>query len=145
MISCTDRANSRRPRMARSFMEIGSSLMTCKMADLDNSILDELRAQTAWLKLLAEPVLRTRLERVLDSERKRKVYELTTGDATVREISRESGAGLGTVSGYWNEWSRLDVVRTIGNQGRVARIASLASLGIPLDPRGQAPRSTEEA
>jgi hypothetical protein len=104
------------------------------MSEFDNEILTELRAQTGWLRVLAAPILRAQLERLLTTGKKRRVFEMTTGDATVRDIASGCGVGLGTVSRWWADWVREGVARTVGPQGRVAHLVSLASLGMGLDP-----------
>ena len=103
------------------------------MSELDSEILTELRAQTAWLRVLAAPVLRAELERLLTTGKKRRVFEMTTGDATVREIASGCGVGVGTVSKWWADWVREGVATAVGPHGRVAHVVSLASLGLGLD------------
>lgn len=112
------------------------------MGELDSDILAELRAQTAWLKVLAAPILKEQLERLLSTGKKRRVFEMTTGDATTRDIASICGVGAGTVSRWWADWVREGVARTIGTQGRVAHVVSLASLGMGLDPEAPPPGSS---
>ena len=103
------------------------------MGELDSEILAELRVQTAWLRVLAAPILRAQLERLLTTSKKRRVFEMTTGDATTRDIAAACGVGAATVSRWWADWVSEGVARTVGAQGRVAHVVSLASLGMSLD------------
>lgn len=105
------------------------------MTDDDGAILAQLRAQTAWLRVLALPVLRVEIGRALNSTRKRAVYELTTGEMGVREIARATGASTGTVSSYWSEWEALGLVSQSGR--RFVHIASLASIGLSVNEPDQ--------
>ncbi len=102
------------------------------MAESEDVMLEELRTQTAWLRLLAMPTLRNELVKALTDDKRRLVYELSTGDVGTREIAKAADVGAASVSRYWNEWERVGLMRRVGSQGRVAHIASLASLGIPL-------------
>jgi hypothetical protein len=111
------------------------------MGELDSEILAELREQTAWLKVLVAPILKAQLDRLLSTGKKRRVFEMTTGDATTRDIASTCGVGAATVSRWWADWVREGVARTIGAQGRVAHVVSLASLGMGLDPETPLPGS----
>ncbi len=101
------------------------------MTDVQESILEELRAQTRWLRLLALPVLRKSGEAVLDTPRKRAVYELTTGERSVREISDLTGASTGAISGYWAEWEHAGLVIKLDR--RFIHVVSLDALGLTTD------------
>lgn len=95
-----------------------------------DGVIEEIRLQTAWLRVLATPVLREELNRVLTNDKRRAVYELSTGNATTREVASAAGVGAGTVSRWWTEWEGLGLMRPAGRQGRVAHIMSLSTLGI---------------
>lgn len=101
------------------------------MTDVQESILEELRAQTRWLRLLALPELRKAAETVLDTPRKRAIYELTTGERSVREISDLTGASTGAISGYWAEWERAGLVTK--PERRFVYVVSLDALGLTTD------------
>ena len=101
------------------------------MADVQESILEELRAQTRWLRLMALPVLRSTAKTVLDTPRKRAVYELATGEKTVREISDLTGASIGAISGYWAEWEHAGLVSK--SDRRFIHVGALDSLGLTRD------------
>jgi transposase-like protein len=96
----------------------------------DRPTLQELQTQTAWLRLLALPILRAELRHVLTNEKRRAVYELSTGEATTRDVATAAGVGAGTVSRWWAEWAELGLMRPAGRQGRMAHLASLRNLGI---------------
>jgi predicted Rossmann fold nucleotide-binding protein DprA/Smf involved in DNA uptake len=96
--------------------------------DHSEQILAELRTQTQWLRVLALPTLRATVDSALNTTRKRSVFELTTGDLPIKEISASTGASVGSISAYWAEWERLGIVAQTGR--RYVKIASLASLGL---------------
>ena len=114
------------------------------MSELDSEILAELRAQPAWLRVLAAPILRAQLERLLSTDKKRRVFEMTTGDATTRDIAAACGVGAATGSRWWADWVREGLARTVGTQGRVAHVVSLASLGMNLEPGATAVSNGKE-
>lgn len=88
--------------------------------------------------------MRDELTKALASDKRRPVYELSTGEAGTREIAKAAGVGAGTVSRYWTEWDRAGLVRPAGSQGRVAHITSLASLGMPVSTDGTKRRSEDD-
>jgi len=96
----------------------------------EDSLIEEIRLQTAWLRVLAMPVLRAELNRVLTNDKRRAVYELSTGKATTRDVASAAGVGAGTVSRWWAEWEGLGLMRPAARQGRVAHIVSLRTLGM---------------
>lgn len=58
-----------------------------------------------WVRLQGHHLLATViLPTILDSEEKRKVYEMTDGRNSVDEISHEVGVSMGTISNWWNRW-----------------------------------------
>lgn len=98
---------------------------------LEDAILDELKAQTKWLRLLGIQSLRQVLAQALKNEKQRAVYELSDGVRTSREVAQKAGVGAGTVATLWAEWISTGVCSESPKQaGRAAHLASLASLGI---------------
>lgn len=110
----------------------------------ESALLEELRRQTAWLRLIATPALRAELTAVLKDEKRKAVYELSTGQATTREIAKAAGVGAASVSRWWNEWEGLGLMRPAGRQGRMAHIVTLDSLGMRGDQGTARPAEGDE-
>jgi hypothetical protein len=102
-------------------------------------LLEELREQTKWLRLLGLQALRPLLLEALTTEKHKQVYELTDGDRTIRQIGDQVGIAPGTVSRWWSQWisqgicdERQDV------PGRARKLYSLTRLGIAVSmPNGK--------
>lgn len=71
------------------------------------SVLDDI---AKWLKLAYGEAIRERLERVLDSEPKKRAYEATDGNATTRELGALVGVRQQTISKWWIEWTEAGLV-----------------------------------
>ena len=84
-----------------------------------------------WMKLIYGDQVGSRLDKILDTEEKRKVYEATDGEHTVREISKEVGVSIKTISNWWKEWKKLSIVEP-GHvrSDRPKRIISLKDFGL---------------
>ena len=74
------------------------------MQQADDVVIDLLREQARWLRLLGLQALRPLLERVLVTDKQKAIYELSDGRRTTREIARDAGVGAGSVSRLWSEW-----------------------------------------
>jgi hypothetical protein len=104
----------------------------------DEAVLNELRAQTNWLRLLGLQTLRPLLIQMLTDERQRVAYELTDGKRSGREVGDVAGVAQQTVSRWWGDWLAAGICSEVpGIAGRAQRLASLTSLGIDL-PKGYA-------
>lgn len=57
-----------------------------------------------WYKIAYDDKVKPLLETILDAPKKIAVYHLSNGENTTRIISKETGAGTGSVSRWWNEW-----------------------------------------
>lgn len=96
-------------------------------------VLAELRRQTQWLRLLGLQQLRPLLDRTLESDSHRLVYELSDGERTVREIATAAKVGAATMSRLWNRWASIGiVVENERHAGRMAHLISLTDLGMPV-------------
>jgi hypothetical protein len=105
----------------------------CGVADNshDSLILDELRIQTRWLRLLGLQALRPVLLEVLRTDKQRAVFEYSDGARSVREIARLAGVGAGSVSRMWSQWIAAGIcVESTTAPGRAQHLASLSHLGL---------------
>jgi hypothetical protein len=104
----------------------------------NDQILDELRRQTSWLRLLGIQTLRPLLDQCLRNERHRLVYEYSDGSRSVRDVARIANVGVATVSRLWGEWLASGIcTESPGTTGRAQHLVSLSALGLsPLSPGG---------
>jgi hypothetical protein len=93
-------------------------------------MLAELRAQTRWLQILAIEALAPRARAVIKSPSHLRVYELTDGARTTREIAAAAGVGAATVSRLWSQWAREGLVAPSDHfEGRSASVIPTSRLG----------------
>jgi hypothetical protein len=94
-------------------------------------MLAELREQSLWLKFLGTQAILPILEEVLETPKQRKIYELSDGRRSVRDIARSAEVGVGTVSRLWNQWAELGLAAESPEvPGRWRHLVSLStSLG----------------
>ena len=83
-----------------------------------------------WLRLAYGAELKQKLERLLDSPRKRVVYEHSDGDRSTRALAALGGVGDKTIREWWREWFEQDIVEPADVEGRFRRLFSLRKLGI---------------
>jgi hypothetical protein len=102
--------------------------------DESAAVLEEI---LAWTRAMAIPGVRATLEAALPTASERRVYELSDGERTTREIATQVGVGHNTVARWWRKWRALGVCVEAG-QGRARRLVGLDDLGIPLKPPDQA-------
>jgi hypothetical protein len=99
----------------------------------DNDILQELRQQTRWLRLLGYQALKPMLRDALKNDKQRLVYEYSDGNRTSREIAGMAGVGAGTVSKLWTTWQAEGIcIESPLRPGRAQHLAPLSRLGIEL-------------
>jgi hypothetical protein len=115
------------------------------MQQADDVVIDLLREQARWLRLLGLQALRPLLERVLVTDKQKAIYELSDGRRTTREIARDAGVGAGSVSRLWSEWlaSGMCAPSPVAS-GRAQHLSSLSALGIEV-PGGAKPAPKESA
>ena len=75
-----------------------------------------LRQILKWQKLQGYQTLRILLPKLLNTDKKRQVFELTDGKMSTTEISKQVGVALGTVSNWWQSWHALGVLEKVGRQ-----------------------------
>ena len=103
---------------------------------IDTAILDELREQTKWLRLLGLQALRPVVEGVLKTDRQRLAFELTDGGRSIRDVAHEAGLGVTTVARWWQEWLTAGIcIEVPGKAGRAEQLTSLSRLGIDVPKR----------
>jgi transposase-like protein len=93
---------------------------------------EELRLLTEiarWTREAALPVVRERVERVLDSDPKKRVYEaMAEGSASVAAIEKSTGVNHNNIRTWMDEWDGEQIVE-LG--ARPKAMFTLRELGIP--------------
>src|SRR6266550_1594858 len=96
----------------------------------DEAILEELRQQTSWLRLLGLQALRPVLVDALKADKQRLAYQMSDGRHTTRQVSEAAGVGAATVSRWWGEWLAIGIcIEHAGIPGRARHLVSLDQLG----------------
>ena len=91
-----------------------------------NDILEELKTQTALLRAMAIQTLKDVIQDELKSVRDKKIFELSDGQRTTREIAKLAGGSFQTVAQKWKRWSTLGLVtESESRKGRYKKIISL--------------------
>ena len=103
-----------------------------------------LRQIAVYTKLANYDSIKNRLLAVLNSDGKRKVFEASDGQKSVRDIEAETGVGKDTVSNWWKEWESEGIVEeTEEARGRRRKVLSLGDFGIGSSTGKEKPKSTE--
>jgi len=82
-----------------------------------------------WIRLGREEEAKKFFEEVLDSPKKKWVYEALDGKATQRMIQEKTKARQADVSGWGQEWEALGIVVDVGG-GRRRKVIPLSALRI---------------
>lgn len=86
-----------------------------------------------WIRLGTAEQAREFLERVLDSDRKKWVYELLDGKTSLPEIKRRTGVDPAQSSPWGQEWEARGIVVDVGG-GTRRKVIPLSALGIKMPP-----------
>jgi hypothetical protein len=97
--------------------------------DNDERIVSLLEELVAWTRFSAREGLKATLQDVLADPKHFRAYELTDGTRTQKQVGDAVALTQPAVSGLWNKWRRLGIVREISN-GRPAHLARPAELGL---------------
>jgi hypothetical protein len=108
-----------------------------KKLDMLNSTLKEI---LKWSRFQNLPKLKEVLEKELDDQSKKLVFENTDGQKSMRQVSVESAVPVPTIQGWWNRWYNLGILEPSETwRGRLKRICSLRDVGIEM-PKVSQPR-----
>jgi hypothetical protein len=91
----------------------------------NNDILDELKTQTSLLRAMTIRALKDVVQEELKSVRDKKIFELSDGQRTTREIAKLAGGSFQAVAEKWKRWAALGlVIESESRKGRYKRIVS---------------------
>lgn len=103
----------------------------------DNEQTRLLQKLVTYTKLANYDSIRNRLIVTLDSDDKKRVFEATDGNNSVRDIRSKTGVSKDTVSNWWNEWQKEGIVEESKEaRGRRRKLLSLRDFGIEV-PAGK--------
>ena len=99
----------------------------------DNEEIRLLREIARWTRFAAVPAARERVERLLDTDPKKRVYEaIADGTRSVMDVERATGANHSDIGAWVNTWEREGIVE-VGAKPPKA-IFTLQELGIEPAP-----------
>ena len=85
----------------------------------------------ALVAKLAITSIKDSIKEELKSEQDKKIYELSDGQKTTREIGKKVGCSHTKVSSAWNKWASIGLVMPSEiYKGRFKKIVTLGDLGI---------------
>jgi hypothetical protein len=100
------------------------------------SIDKTLREILTWTRFANITKLKEILEKELDTDEKKLVYENTDGANGLKELASISGALQDTIYYWWQKWFRLGlVIESETRKGRMMKIVSLDDVGIRVPKR----------
>jgi len=103
--------------------------------DQVEAIIGLLRELVAWTKLANRPQVAERFTEILDSDKKKLVYEYSDGERGVRELSRLARVSKDLIRAWWRDWDELGIMEQSGGvRGRRQRMVSLRAVGIEVPP-----------
>jgi hypothetical protein len=87
-----------------------------------------------WIKFAGMKGVKDQVEATLETDQKKTVYQLSDGSKTIADINKITGVSAGSISGYWQKWSRLALGQKIAVKGgdRFKRSFDLEDLGIEM-------------
>lgn len=87
-----------------------------------------------WIREAALPNVRSRIERLVDSEAKKRVYDaIAEGTAAVRSVEKLTGINHNDISRWLKDWEAEGIVEAGANPPRAQ--FTLRELGIRVPPR----------
>jgi biotin operon repressor len=112
-----------------------------KKLDMLNSTLKEM---LKWSRFQNLPKLKEVLEKELDDQSKKLVFENTDGQKSMRQVSTESAVPVPTIQGWWNRWYNIGILEPSETwKGRLKRICSLKDVGIEMPKVSQRGREAK--
>jgi len=105
------------------------------MSSDENTVL--LREILKWIRFSGMKEVRHVLNTVLDSLQKRRIYQLSDGDNSSRDIAKSADVSDATVRNYWRVWAKAGIVEPVkaGTGDRYKRTFDLEELGIDVIER----------
>ena len=94
----------------------------------DERAIELLEELVAWTRFSSRSALSELWESVLRDDRHLLAYELSDGSRSQKDVGEAVGLSQPAVSGLWQRWRRLGIVRASG--ARVAHLARPSDMGM---------------
>lgn len=99
--------------------------------DKKDKILEELKAQTAWLRIIGLQTIKDLIKQEIKSKQDKSIFELSDGQRSTRKIAETVGSSHVKVVAKWNKWASIGLVMPSEHyKGRYKKIVTLGDLGI---------------
>lgn len=109
---------------------LGSLKKILGALERDEAAIQELKF---WIRLGTAEQAKELFERILDSKRKKWVYELLDGKTSLPEIKKRTGVDPAQSSPWGQEWEARGIVVDVGG-GTRRKVIPLSALGIKVSP-----------
>lgn len=98
-----------------------------------------------WTKVTSIPSVRKLLLEILPKPEQKIAYQASDG-AKIREVAKQANASVGSVSKWWEQWTRAGIAESISVRGgeRAKRIFSLDDFGIEVPVIEEATTNEDE-
>jgi len=98
-----------------------------------------LREILKWIRFSGMKEVRNVLSTTLDTPQKRRIYQLSNGDNSSRDIAKATHVNDKTVRNYWRVWAKAGIAEPIkvGTGDRYRRTFDLEELGIDVGEIGE--------
>jgi len=102
-----------------------------------------LRELIRWTRAMASPLVRERLECTLRTAEERRIYGLTDGLNSTRQIAKAGGVSKTTVGEWHRKWEQEGIVTEVpGSRGKRCKLFSLSEVGMSIAPLETGPDDT---
>lgn len=110
----------------------------------EDRMIELLEELVKWTKVTSIPSVRRLLLEILPKPEQKIAYQASDG-ATIREVAKQANASVGSVSKWWEQWTRAGIAESIPARGgeRAKRIFSLDDFGVEV-PIIEKPKIEEE-
>jgi hypothetical protein len=92
-----------------------------------------------WLRFQSIEKAKAAVDEHLNTDAKKRVYELTDGLRTCRAIEQKTGIGKSSISNWWNLWHSAGIL--VKNDDGYKKLFSLSDLGLETNPTTPAKRN----
>lgn len=94
----------------------------------ESRMVELLTEAVRWLRFQGLDKAKAAVTEHLDTDKKKRVYNLTDGKASSREIARLTVVGASTISEWWAEWYAAGILIKEGNTYR--HLFNLSQIGV---------------
>ena len=96
---------------------------------VEEDLLKAVGETNRWLRIMALPVLREKLEAELDKPELRRIYQQSDG-RPIRDVGKAAGVSHTTVQRHWQAWAAQALMEPTGVSGRYRKIIDLKEVGL---------------